>query len=176
MVEVLHDLNESDDGADDADGGGETAGGFEDGGDAGFDFADIIDLELHDAAQFGGLGAVDGEHEGLAKEGIGDLIEIGVEGNDAFAARFVNELDNLAEQGEAAIAFVKEEPKEAEQGGEDGTEGELEHDGAEGSAEDDHGGGGLDNLTDVSAFEEKTGKNAGQSQKNSAEAASIHGR
>ena len=64
--EVLHDLDEAEDGADDADGGRVAASGFEDGGDLFFDLGFVVEFELHDLADFGGLGAVDGEHEGLS--------------------------------------------------------------------------------------------------------------
>ena len=168
---MLHDLDEADDRADDADGGGESAGGFEDGGNAGFDFADIVDLDLHDAAQLGGFGAVDGEHQGLAKKGVGHLREILVEGDDAFAAGFVGESDDLAEEGFAAAVAMEEDAHQTEGGGEDGFERELEHDGAEGSAEDDHGGGGLQHLAEMTAFEQQAGENAGQREKNAAKAA-----
>ena len=69
--EVLHDLDEAEHGADDADGGGIAAGGFEDGGNLFFDLGFVVELELHDLADFAGLGAVDGEHEGLFEEWVG---------------------------------------------------------------------------------------------------------
>ena len=91
VVEVLHDLDESEDGAEDADGGGEAAGGLEDGGEAFFDFGGGVEADLHDFAQLAGLGAVDGERQGLAKEGVFDGLQIVVERDDAIAASLVGE-------------------------------------------------------------------------------------
>ena len=105
--EVLHDLDEAEDGADDADGGRVAACGFEDCGDFFFDLGFVVELELHDLADLAGLGAVDGEHEGLLEEGIGDGGEIGVERDDAALAGFVGEGDDLREDGFAVGAFVR---------------------------------------------------------------------
>ena len=107
--EILHDLDEAEDGADDADGGGVAAGSFEDGGDFFFDLGFVVELELHDLADFAGLGAVDGEHEGLFEEGIGDGGEVGVERDDAASAGLVGEGDDLREGRFAVGAFVEED-------------------------------------------------------------------
>src|SRR5271156_2266890 len=93
--EVLHDLDESEDCADDADGGRVAACGFKDGRYFFFDLGFVVELELHDLADFGWLGAVDGEHKGLFKKGIGDVRKIGVEGDDTASASLVGEGNQL---------------------------------------------------------------------------------
>ena len=72
FIQMLHDLDESEDGADDADGGAKTSGGFIDAGQLVFGFGGGVELQLHDGAQLGGFGAIDGEHEGAAHEGTFD--------------------------------------------------------------------------------------------------------
>ena len=155
-------------------GGAVASGGFEDGGDLFFDLGFVGELELHDLADFGGLGAVDGEHEGLFEEGIVDGGEVGVEGDDAVFAGLVGELDDLGEDGFAVLGFMEEDLHEGLAGGDEDAEGELEHDGSGGSADDDHGGGGLGDLTDVSAFDHHAGEDADKSENESADAGDVH--
>jgi hypothetical protein len=97
-----------------------------------------------------------------------------IERDDALAAGFVGEGDDLTEQGLASIVAMGEEAHEAGGGGKDGAEGELEQDGASGAAEDDDGGGGLKDLPDVAAFEKEAGEESGEGEENAGEAACIH--
>ena len=59
--------------------------------------------------------------------------------------------------------------------GEKDVERELEHDGADGAAEDDHGRGGLGDLSDASAFDHHAGENADDGECDSTDAGDIHG-
>ena len=72
VVEVLHHLDQPQHRAENADGGRESAGGLEDRGKPLFALGGGIEADAHDLAQFGGLGAVDGQHEGLLEKGILD--------------------------------------------------------------------------------------------------------
>ena len=111
----------------------------------------------------------------MAEERVGHLGQIGIERNDAVAAGLVGKADDLAQQDRGAVIFVKKDADESVRRGEDGFQGELEHDRSEGSAEDDHGGGGLQHLAQMSAFEQQAGENAGQREENAAEAAQSMG-
>ena len=62
LVEVLHDLNQSEDRADDADGGGKASGRLEYLGNLLFVLGLVIEFEFHDLAELFGLGAVDRQH------------------------------------------------------------------------------------------------------------------
>ncbi len=93
VVEMLHDLDESQHRAEDADGGRESSGRFEDRGEPLFVLRDGVEADLHDLAQFVGLGAVDGQHEGLLEKGILDGLQIAVQRDDAVAAGLVGEGD-----------------------------------------------------------------------------------
>ena len=66
--EVLHDLDETHDGADDADRRRVAAGGFENGRNLFFDLGLIRKLELHNLAYLRGFRSVDREHQGLFEE------------------------------------------------------------------------------------------------------------
>ena len=172
--EVLHDLDEAEDGADDADGRRVAAGGFEDGGDLFFDLGLVVELELHDLADLAGFGAVDGEHEGLFEEGISDGDEIAIEGDDAALAGLVCECDDLGEYGFAVGAFVEEDFDDVFERGEEDAERELEHDGTGGSADDDHGGGGLGDLGDAATFDHHAGENADDGESDATDAGDVH--
>jgi hypothetical protein len=63
---------------------------------------------------------------------------------------------------------------EAAKGGQNGGEGELHEDGAEGAAEDDEGGSGLQNLTEISAVDEQARNDAGDGQEDSGNTRFVH--
>ena len=63
-----------------------------------------------------------------------------------------------------------EEAAHAAKGGGNGGHGELQKDSAHGAAEDDEGRGGLQDLAEVSAFEEQAGDDSGDGQNDSADA------
>ena len=96
IFEMLHDLNEPEHGADDADGGGVAAGGFED-----FRFGLTaarggLDFQFHDAAQILQIGTVDGQRESFLEERIiGDGVGGFFERDDAGAARLAGEVEQL---------------------------------------------------------------------------------
>ncbi len=50
LIEMLHDLNEAEDGADDSDGWGKASGGFIDAGQLFFGFGAGVEFKLHDGA------------------------------------------------------------------------------------------------------------------------------
>ena len=95
--EVLHDLNESKDCADDSDGGRIASGSLKHSRDFFFYLGFVVEFELHDLADLGWLGAVDGEHEGLFEERIQNRREIGVEGDDTTSASLIGEGDQLSD-------------------------------------------------------------------------------
>ena len=98
VVEMLHHLDEAEHRAENADGGREAAGRLEDRGQPFFVFGDGVEADAHDLAQFGGLGAVDGQHEGLLEKRILDGLQIGVERDDAVAAGLVGEGDQQVDE------------------------------------------------------------------------------
>src|SRR5580692_1606792 len=65
VLQVLHDLDEAKDGADDADGGRKAGRGFKHFWNAGVFFAGVVQVQLHHFAQVFGVGAVDGELESV---------------------------------------------------------------------------------------------------------------
>ena len=92
LVEMLHHLNQSENGSDDADGGRESSGRLKYLRNLLFVLGLIVEFQFHDLAQFLGLGAVDRQHERFLQERIVDLGELGVEGDDALAACFLGVL------------------------------------------------------------------------------------
>ena len=120
FIEVLHDLDESEDGADDSDGWGEASGGFIDAGQLVFGFGAGVEFKLHDGAQLAGLGAIDGEHEGAAHEGIGDVGQFGVERDDAVAARLLGQFGEAVDLIAGAGTGLEQDDAEIAHGGEDG--------------------------------------------------------
>jgi len=98
VIEVLHDLNEAENGADDADCRREATSGFEHSGDVVLVFGLIVELEFHHFANFLWLGAVHSEHEGFFEKRIGHGAEFRVERNDAALAGFIGESDDFADE------------------------------------------------------------------------------
>jgi len=172
--EVLHDLDESEDGADDADSGRVASGGLEDGGNLFFDLGFVVELELHDLADLCGFGAVDGEHESLSEKRIRDGGEVSVEGDDAAPACLVGEGDDLSESCFAVRAFMEEDFNDGFEGGEEDVHRKLEHDSAEGATDDDHGRSGLGDLGDAAAFDHHAGENADEGESDATDAGDIH--
>ena len=117
VVEMLHDLDESEHGAQNADGGRKAAGRLEDRGQPLLVFGDGVEADAHDLAQLRGLGAVDGQHEGLFQEGILDGLQVGVERDHAAAAGLVGEGDQLADQLRVVFARRGEDVSQAAEGG-----------------------------------------------------------
>ena len=173
--EVLHHLDEAEDGAYDADGGGVAAGGLEYCGNLLFDLGFVVELELHDLADLAGFGPVDGEHQGLSEEWVGDGGEVGVERDDAASAGLVGEADDLRKGGFAVRAFVEEDLGDRFERGDEDLQGELEHDRPDGAAKDDHGRSGLGNLSDASPLDHHAGENAEDGECDSTDAGDIHG-
>ena len=121
-----------------------------------------------------GLGAVDGEHEGLLKKGILDGLQVGVERDDAVAAGLVGEGDQLANQLRVVLARRGEDVRQAAKCSRNRGQRELEQHRAQCAAKDNKRRSGLQNLAEVAAFDEQTGDNAGHGQKHSADARFIH--
>ncbi len=58
--------------------------------------------------------------------------------------------------------------------GEEDAERKLEHDRADGAADDDHGRGGLGDLSDASAFDHHAGENADDGESDATDAGDVH--
>jgi len=70
VVEMLHDLDEAEHRAENADGGGEAAGRLEDSRQSFFGLRRGFHADLHNFAQFAGFCTVNGQHQGLAQKRI----------------------------------------------------------------------------------------------------------
>ena len=84
-------------------------------------------------------------------------------------------LDDLREDGFAVGALMEEDFDDGFQCREEDAQRKLQHDGSDGAAEDDHGGGGLGDLSDASAFDHHAGENADDGEYDSTDAGDIHG-
>ncbi len=171
--EMLHDLDEAEDRADDADGGGEAAGCFEDLGDALILLALVVELQLHHLAQVGGADAVDGQHQALLEKGVVDLGEFGIEGEDAFFAGLVGIAQKVLHEGVGLGLGVEEDVRELAQGLKHDAQGELHHDRADGAADDDQRSGGLEDLRQTAAIEHEADADAGERKGYAAKGALI---
>ena len=93
IVEMLHDLDQTEHRSDDADRRGITAGGLE---HLGFGFPTPLgnfDFEFHHAPQVLQIHAVDREQERLAEKRIGQFFHLAFERHDPGAARLPRKLE-----------------------------------------------------------------------------------
>ena len=109
VVEVLHDLDQAENGSDDSDRGRETSRGFENLRDVFFVFSLVIQLEFHHLLKLLRLGAVNGQHQRLFQEGIFDLLDFAIERNDAFLAGFLRVAHDFADLQMRILALVEED-------------------------------------------------------------------
>ncbi len=99
--------------------------------------------DAHDLAQLRGFGAIDGEHEGLLKEGVLNGLQVGVERDDAVAARLVGEGDQFSNQMGVVLARRGEDVSQAAEGGHNRGKRELEQHRAQRAAKDNKRRSGL---------------------------------
>ncbi len=174
VVQMLHDLNQPQHRAENADGGREASGRLEDRGQPLFALRGGVQADAHDLAQLGGLGAVHGQHQGLLEEGILNGLQVGVQRDDAVAAGLVGEGDQQADELVVVLARRGKDVRQAAECGHHRGERKLEQHRAQGAAKDDQGRGGLQDLAQVAAFDQQPGNNAGNGQEDSADARFIH--
>src|SRR6185312_16332323 len=174
VVEVLHYLNKAENGADDADGGGEAAGGIK-GLDGALGLLGLVaEFEFHIVAQLLRLGAIHRQHQSLAQKGFLDALQVLVEGYDALLAGLLGKADDLVDQAMQVRLLAEEDGLQLRKAAHDHVQRELKHDRAQGAADDDQGRGGLENLTDVTAVNDQAGENSAEGDQQAEGAATIH--
>src|SRR5277367_2392386 len=134
----------------------------------------VIDLQLHDLAQFGWFGAIDREGECLLEKCIRDRRQVLVQRHDAAAPRLVGKAQQQLDRGVAIDLSCKEDTCQTFEGSANSRQGKLQHHRAEGSAKNDHGRRGLQNLAYMSTLDQQAGKYARQSKYHSTKATFIH--
>src|SRR6202012_2085779 len=107
VIQVLHDLDQSEDRSDDADGGREAACSLEDCGNLFLHYELVVDAQFHNLAQLGGLGSIDGQAQRLSQKRVVNSGQVGVEGDDAAAARLVGVGHQLLHGGGAGRGAVE---------------------------------------------------------------------
>ena len=171
---MMHHLDQAEHRAENADGGREAAGRFKDRGQTLFVFGNRVEAYVHDFAQLGGLGAVNGQHQRLFQKRILDGLQIGVERDHALAAGLVGERDKQLDNVPFLLARRGKDVAQAAKCGEHGGERKLQQHRAQRAAKYDQSRGGLQNLAQVSAFNQQTCHDSGDGQQNSANARLIH--
>ena len=171
---MLHNLDEAQDSADDADGGSKPGGSFKDLGDARVFFAPVVELELHHSAEVGGGDAVDGQHEAFFQEGVLNFGQLSIEGEEAFFAGFVGIVEKVVNEFVGLGFAVQENVFEMDGGLEDDFEGKLHHDGADGTADDNEGSCGLEDLGDPAAFKHQAESDSEERNQYAAKGTFVH--
>ena len=97
--EMFHDLNQSEHGSNDSDGGGVTAGAFEDSGFGVGLVLGALHFPLHDFTDGLAIGAIDRKGESFPQEWIGQQFELRFERYDSGPACFGGERQDLGNRG-----------------------------------------------------------------------------
>ena len=160
VIQVLHHLDESENRADDADGGRKSSGSLENLGYAFLVLGLIIEFKLHHLAKFLRLGAIHGQHQGFAKEWFFDVFEVAIERHNSFLAGSMRKSDNFLHQVLRIALCIEEDIAQLFEAGNNDAERELQHHGADGPAKHNHRGRRLDDLGKLSAFEQQARQNS----------------
>ena len=134
----------------------------------------FFDLDLHDLAQLGGFGAVDGEHDRLFEEWVVDVGRSWSSETMPLRRALLAKSMICFERLVAVLLVAEEDLHGMFEGAEDGGQRELQHDRAERAAEDDHGGGRLQDLAEAAALDQQSGDDGGDRDEDSDDAAFVH--
>jgi hypothetical protein len=152
----------------------EPARGLEHPGDVVVVLGAIVQFELHDRAQLGGLGAVHRQHQRLFQKRFLDLLQVVVERYDSGLPRLLRVADHLFQHQPRVLARFKEHARQAAESLQHDRKGKLKHHGAERATEDDQRRRRLQNLPDFPALEHQAEQNPAECYEDAAEAALVH--
>src|SRR5579863_5805508 len=128
-------------------------------------FSLIIELQLHNLAEFVRFRAVNGEHEGFLQKRVLDFWKFAIERDDSFPAGFLGVVNETADCGFRVGFGTDKNRSESSNGEQNNRDRELQHDSAQRAAKDNHRGGRLQDLAQIAAFEQESSDNSSYRQK-----------
>ena len=133
-------------------------------------------FDLHDFAQELGVGAIDHELHALARELVVDLVDVGFEGEETFAASLVGHVDEEVDGGGGVVCFAAHDRFEDELGQPDHDGERLgSHDGAEGADEQTiMRPGMLKRASGISAFDDVAADDADEREGEADDCREVH--
>ena len=174
FVEVLHHLDEAEHSSDNANGRREATSRLKELRNFLFPFFFVVEFEFHNLAELLRFCAVDCQHERAAEKGILDFAGFAVERDQTFAAGLIGILDERGDRRLCVLGGLDEYMRQPPEAGEDDGQRVLDEDCTHCPSEHDHGGGRLQHLAQIAAFQQQAEQDAAEGKQQTGEGRLIH--
>src|SRR5208283_2527225 len=173
VLQSLHDLDETQDSANNPDGRCVSGCGFEDLGDTFVFLSAVVEMQLHHLSQVRCAHAIDCQHEALFQKRILDFCQFRVQRKDALFSGLKRIAKQIPNDRLGFWFGIEEDVLEVHEGLEDNAQWKLNHDSAYRAANNDQGGGGLNQLGNLSSIEDQAKNDSQASEDYAAEGAFV---